>query len=84
MEKFKLRTFEEFKKEIKPLAPPRILTKEEVYEVLEPMIAEQIKRILNPTEEEKRRLQEFVKELDEWDLEWELVLNNNKKTTAIL
>lgn len=78
MEKFKLRTFEEFKKEIKPLAPARILTKEEVREVLEPMIAEQIKRILNPTEEERRHLQEFVKELGELDLEWEVVLNNKK------
>lgn len=79
MEKFKLKSFEEFKKELKPLPPPVILTEEEVREKVKPMIIEQIRRILHPTEDEKKQLQEYIKKMDEWDFTWDLVLNEKGK-----
>lgn len=79
MEKPKLKSFEEFKKELKPLPSPVILTEEEVREKVKPMIIEQIRRILHPTEDEKKQLQEYIKKMDEWDFTWDLVLNEKGK-----
>lgn len=74
---FKLKSFEEFKRELKPLPyTMRKYTHEEFCKEICPMIRQCIANLLNPTEEEKKRRQQSLKQMDDIIFEWEVVLNH--------
>lgn len=47
-----------------------IYTKEEFTEKIQPLIYQQYKRLFDPTEEEKEKLKELVKDIEESDYSW--------------
>lgn len=72
---FQLKSFEEFKKELKPIPGTiRYYTHEEFCKEICPIIRQCIINLLNPTEEEKKRRQQSIKQMDIF--EWEVVLNH--------
>lgn len=72
---FQLKSFEEFKKEIKPIPyNMRCYTSEEFCKEICPIIRQCIINLLNPTEEEKKRRQQSTEQMD--IVEWEVVLNH--------
>ena len=74
---FQLKSFEEFKKELKPLPyTMRCYTKEEFCKEICPIIRQCIINLLNPTEEEKKRRQQSLKQMDDLIFEWEVILNH--------
>lgn len=74
---FQLKSFEEFKKELKPLPyTMRHYTHEEFCKEICPIIRQCIANILTPTEEEKKRRQQSLKQMDDLIFEWEVVLNH--------
>lgn len=74
---FQLKSFEEFKKELKPLPyTMRCYTQEEFCKEICPIIRQHIINLLNPTEEEKKRRQQSLKQMDDLIFEWEVILNH--------
>lgn len=74
---FQLKSFEEFKRELKPLPyTMRQYTHEEFCKKICPIIRQCIANLLNPTEEEKKRRQQSLKQMDDIIFEWEVVLNH--------
>lgn len=70
---FQLKSFEEFKKELKPIPyTMRCYTREEFCKKICPIIRQYIINLLNPTEEEKKR--QSIEQTDVF--EWEVVLNH--------
>ena len=72
---FQLKSFEEFKKELKPIPyTMRCYTREEFCKEICPIIRQCIINLLNPTEEEKKQRQQSIEQTDIF--EWEVVLNH--------
>lgn len=69
---FQLKSFEEFKKELKPIPfTMRHYTHEEFCKEICPIIRQCIINLLNPTEEKKKQ---STKQMDIF--EWEVILNH--------
>lgn len=72
---FQLKSFEEFKKEIKPIPyNMRYYTHEDFCKEICPIIRQYIRNLLNPTEEEKKQRQQSIKQMDIF--EWEVILKH--------
>lgn len=48
------------------------VTHEEAKKLIQPHICEMCRRWFNPTEEERKKDEEYIKNMD-WDFEWEVI-----------
>lgn len=74
---FQLKSFEEFKKELKPLPYTiRHYTREEFCKEICPIIYQCIINLLDPTGKEQKQRQQNIKQLEDLVFEWEVVVNH--------
>jgi hypothetical protein len=77
MTKFKLKSFKEFLENRPGLnIGYKVMTHDEFIENMKPIMCSVCQRIFNPTPEEIERNKTFIKEMDEFILEWEVIPNH--------
>jgi hypothetical protein len=77
MDTFKLKSFEEFIQNRPGLnIGYRVMTREEFIETMKPIICSVCRRIFKPTPEEIETTKTFIREMDEFILEWEVIPNH--------
>jgi len=74
---FKLKSFKEFRKDLKPLPHTvKCFTQEEFCKEICPIIQQCIFNLLHSSEEEKKRRAQILQEMDDLIFEWEVKFKN--------